>query len=471
MQANGKRATTIERLLSAAGRALAPYVRKALSPVDNRGGWYPLIQESYNGAWQQNETIALEDTLQYWAVFRCVSLISSDIAKMGLMLMERGPNGLWFESSSPAYSPVLRRPNRFQNRIQFFQNWLESKLTRGNAYILKERDQRNAVIALYVLDPNRVQPLVSDSGEVFYELLRDNIASLERERILVPASEIIHDRWNTLYHPLVGLSPIYAAGINALAALRAEKSASRLFANGVRPGGLLTAPGEISDETAERLKSEFTTNFSGSNIGKVAVLGDGLEYTQMTMTAMDAQFIEQLRWNDAAICGAFGVPAYMANAGTAPAYNNVEALNQQYYSQCLQVLIESIELCLDEGLGLSNITGGKQYRAEFDLDDLLRMDTSTKVKTAVEGLKGLYSPDEARRKFNLPPVPGGAAVYLQQQNYSTEALAKRDAREDPFATGASAPAAANETPAKALDLADFMALAGRLRKGRGDAAA
>jgi hypothetical protein len=32
----------------------------------------------------------------------------------------------------------------------------------------------------------------------------------------------------------------------------------------------------------------------------------------------------------------------------------------------------------------------------------------------------------------LKPVKGGKSPYLQQQNYSLEALAKRDAQDDPF---------------------------------------
>ena len=437
------------RILSYLGKKLAPFIAKALAPVDNRGGWYPLIQESYAGAWQQNETIALVDTLQHWAVFRCVSIISADIAKMRVKLVEQDESGRWKETTSPSFSPVLRKPNKFQNRVQFFQNWMESKLTRGNTYVLKQRDLRGVVTALYILDPNRVTPLVSDSGDVFYQLLQDNVANVQASTVLVPASEIIHDRWNTLYHPLVGLSPIYACGLNAITALRIEQNSARLFLNGARPSGVLTAPGAIKDETATRLKAYFEANFTGENVGKVAVLGDGLAYAQMTMDAVDAQVIDQLKWNDTVIAGAYGVPSYMINAGTAPAYNNVEALNQQYYSQCLQIHIEAIEICLDEGLGL--VGGpGRSYGTEFDLDDLLRMDTQTKVKTAVEGLKGLFTPNEGRRQFDLPPVPGGDAVYLQQQNFSIAALDKRDSADDPFGTAPAAkptPPQANEPPA------------------------
>jgi phage portal protein BeeE len=40
---------------------------------------------------------------------------------------------------------VLRKPNRFQTRIQFLESWALSKLSRGNTYVLKQRDNRNVV--------------------------------------------------------------------------------------------------------------------------------------------------------------------------------------------------------------------------------------------------------------------------------------------------------------------------------------
>jgi HK97 family phage portal protein len=430
---------------------------KALLPVDNRGGWWPIIKEHMPGAWQANVTVHMTDALQYWALFRCVSLISGDVSKCRLRLVEQDSDGIWRETTSPAFSPVLRKPNPIQTRIQFFQNWMESKLTRGNSYVLKVRDARDVVVGLRILDPTRVTPLVSDSGDVFYRLNRDNVTGVESEGVIAPADEIIHDRWNTFYHPLLGLSPIYAIGINALAGLRAEQNSARFFGNGARPSGVLTAPAAISDATAARAKAYWDENFTGENAGKVAVLGDGLKYEPMTMSAVDAQLIEQLKWNDTTIAGAYGVPAYMINAGTAPAYNNVEALSQQYYSQCLQIHFEAIEVLLDEGLGLTEVTG-KTYGVEFDLNDLLRMDTAAKIKAAVEGVKGVFKPNEVRRWFDLPPVTGGDAVLTQQQNYSLEALAKRDAKDDPFG-GNTPPAAAEpddeeedgETPAAAND--------------------
>ena len=433
------------KLLRSIADKLDPKTDKGLAPVDGNRGWYPIIREFATGAWQANVTVTLEDSLQYWAVFRCVSLISGDFAKCRPKLMQRDGKGIWKEIERDDVSPVLAKPNPMQTRIQFFQDWSNSKLTRGNAYVLKQRDNRGRVVRLYVLDPGRVRPMVADDGAVFYELKRDNVTSVEGDRVLAPASEIIHDRWNCLYHPLVGLSPLYAAGINALTALRAETNSARLFGNSGKPGGILSTESEIKQATAERIKSYWDENFTGENAGKVAVLGSGLKYQSVAMTAVEAELINTLKWNDAAIAGAFGIPSYMINAGTAPAYNNVEALSQQYYSQCLQVHFEAAELLLDEGLGLDEMTGAT-LGVEFDLEDLLRMDTPTKVKTVGEAIKaGFMAPNEARAKFDLPPVKGGDTPYLQQQNYSLEALGKRDeAAPAPSEAAKPAPAADDE---------------------------
>jgi HK97 family phage portal protein len=255
---------------------------------------------------------------------------------------------------------------------------------------------------------------------------------LPDEQYLVPASEIIHDLQNAMFHPLVGLSPIYACGLAAIQGLNIQHSSSKFFKNGSNPGGVLTAPGAISQATADRMKAYWEANFTGDNTGKVAVLGDGLKYEKMGITAVDAQLIDQLKWTSENVCSAFHVPPYMVGVGPPPNYNNIEALNQQYYSQCLQILIESIELCQDEGLGLTEgDIASKRYGVEFDIDDLLRMDSATMMQTIKNGA-GIIAPNEGRRKLNLRPVVGGNSPMTQQQNYSLEALAKRDASSDPF---------------------------------------
>lgn len=419
----------------------------ALSSADANRGWRRIISEPFTGAWQANKEVRIEDVLVFPAAFRCISLIASDIAKVRLRLVEFGQN-VWTEVENSAFSPVLRRPNRYQNRIQFITSWMLSKLIHGNTYILKERDNRNVVVALYVLDPLRVRVLVAPDGSVWYRLSRDDLSGIKEEdsEILVPAREIIHDRSDTFYHPLIGLSPLHAAGRTAMQGLNIQNFSSNFFENNARPGGIITAPGEIDEPDVERLKAAFEANYGGANVGRIAVLGSGLTFSPMTLSAVDADLINQLRWSAETVCSVFGVPAYKAGVGPAPTYDNVAAMNQSYYEDCLQRHIEDIEACLDDGLELP-----KPYGTEFDLDDLLRMDAGTQIKMLKEGVTGaLYHPNEARRKLGLKPTKGGDQAFLQQQNFSLEALAKRDAKEDPFASGSgTAPAQPDPTEPEA----------------------
>lgn len=405
-----------------------------LAAPSGRGGWWPIIKESFTGAWQQNVEVKLDNVLSFHAVFACQTLIASDIAKLRIKLVAQDSDGIWTEVKNAAYSPVLRKPNGFQNRIQFYEAWVLSKLQSGNTYVLKQRDGRGVVVKLYVLDPNRVKPLVAPNGEVFYDLCLDHLSEVE-DQVVVPARDIIHDRFNCLFHPLVGLSPVFANGLAATQGLSIQKNSAQFFANNSQPGGILTAPGTISQPVADRLKETWDQNYSGKNAGKVAVLGDGLKYESMSTKAVDAQLVEQLKWSAEVVCSTYHVPPYKVGIGAAPSYNNVQALNTEYYSQCLQILIESIEVCLDEGLATGETMG-----TEFDVENLLRMDSVTQMQVLKESA-GILKIDEMRAKLDKKPTPGGDAVYVQQQNYSLAALAKRDAQADPFGTAPAAPAA------------------------------
>lgn len=402
---------------------------KALQSVPG-SSWWGVIREAFSGAWQKNIEIRHDTVLANTTVFACITTIASDIAKMSWLLKRLDVDGLWYPTTSASFSQLLVTPNRYQNHIQFKEQWMISKLSRGNTYVLKERDNRNVVVSLYILDPNRVIPMVADDGSVWYQVSADNLAGLgiEGTTMLVPASEIIHDRWNCLFHPLMGLSPIFACGLPAIQALNMMRNYTRFFNNQAVPGGILTAPGSISDETVARLKDDWQNNFTGDNAGKVAVLGDGLKFEAMAMTAVDAEVIAQFRYSDEKICAAFHMPQYKVGVGAAPTYNNIGALQQDYLNTCLQVHIESMELGMDLGLALP-----KDIDVLLDLDCLLRMDPISAVAVQSEGVKGsLVSPNEGRKKLGLPPVEGGDSPMAQQQNFSLAALAKRDALPNPF---------------------------------------
>ncbi|ROJ58274.1 phage portal protein [Escherichia coli] len=395
-------------------------------------GWTSLFQavaEPFSGAWQQGVKADPEAVLSFHAVFACISLISQDIAKMRLRLMQTDAHGIRRETRRGDIARLCRRPNAQQNRIQFFELWLNAKLRHGNTVVLKIRNARGQIKELRILDWSRVEPLVADDGEVFYRITPDRNCGIT-EAVTVPAREVIHDRFNCFFHPLIGLPPVYAAGLAATQGHHIQENSTSFFRNGGRPSGVIEIPGSITEENAKKLKSNWDSGYTGENAGKTAILSNGAKYNPTTFSPVDAQTVEQLKMTAEIVCSVFRVPAYKIGVGQPPSSDNVEALEQQYYSQCLQTLIESIELLLDEALET-----GENESTEFDVTTLLRMDSERRMKTLGDAVKNtLLTPNEARKRENLPPLAGGDALYLQQQNYSLEALSRRDAREDPFAS-------------------------------------
>lgn len=399
---------------------------ETLQPVPSGwGGWHRLIHEPFTGAWQRNMEVTRHDLTCYPTLYACISRIAEDIAKCPFVLKRKTEDGIWVEVESPAYSPVLRKPNHYQTAQQFRLSWILSKLTQGNAYILKQRDERDVVVKLYVLDPYRVMPLVSSTGDVFYELQTDDLNLLRENggtNIVVPARDIIHDREVTIHHPLIGVPPLCAAHWPAVKNLKLLRNQAEFFGNGATPGGILSVPGSPDQEIVERLARQWQQNFSGSNAGKVAVIADSMKYDPLKASNADSQLVEQMKYSDEQICQAFGMPPFKIGLGQVPAGWKSDDVNIEYHSSALSSRIEHMENLLDDGLRIQ-----RPFGVELDIYPLWRMDQGkmAEVESKLVSSK-IKKPNDGRKVFDLPPADGGDELWGQHQDYPLGVLATRN---------------------------------------------
>jgi HK97 family phage portal protein len=187
----------------------------------------------------------------------------------------------------------------------------------------------------------------------------------------------------------------------------------------------LSAPGSISNETADRLKAQIEAGYSGANTGKTMVGGDGLTFSAMTMSGVDAQLIQQLQWTTADVARCFHVPLHKigAEGGSSRSVTSSAVYEAMYYSDCLQAYLEAIENLLDDSLGVPDGAG-----FEFDTTGLMRMDEAARHAANAQAVgSGVMAPNEARATIGLPPKEGGDTPYLQAQWVPLNLLAKRQA--------------------------------------------
>lgn len=384
--------------------------------------------DHYSGSWQKGAKLKQDTSLSHYAVFSCVSVISQDIAKLPFVYIKLDEKDGVEKVGYHKELESLRRPNNYQNHIQFKELWIQSKLLHGNTYVLVQR-HNETISGYFILDPTKVEPMVTPRGDVYYQLQTDNLSGISDEQVIVPAYDIIHDRMNCFFHPLIGLSPIFAASKAIEQGLKIQTNSASFFSNKAIPSGILTAPATISDTTAERMKKDWNQNYTGDGAGKVAVLGDGLKFEAMSMSALDSQLIEQLKMSSDVVCSVFKCPPYIAGVSDKRPQDDVESIFLEYHQKALHYLIESMELSIDYGIGFD----GVNESIDLDLKSLMRMDTLNRFKAHSEAIKaGFKTINEVRKEEGLPPVDGGDTPYLQQQNYSLSALKKRDEKEDPF---------------------------------------
>lgn len=383
----------------------------------------PGVREPFVNAWQRNLENAgarSPSLLAFSAVYACVTIISSDIAKLPLrVLASDGKSPQKDIATNHPINLLYQRPNSYQTPLEFMQLHIASKLMTGNSYIYKELDARGICRAMHVLHPSRVWPLVdSQTRNVFYQVGSHGENTLwpkpedADSDTVIPSRFIIHDRMNTLWHPLMGVSPIFAAAASSATGARILMNSEEFFANMSRPSGVLTSAGTIQDVTAERLKREWKKRFSGGNIGETAVLGDGLSWEPLVLNAVDSQLIDQLRFTIEDVARVFRVPLFLLADLTKTSFRNSEQTARSYYQGCLQYHITGTEQRFNLDLGLD----GLSRMTNFDLDALFRTEADTRFETYDKGIKsGVLSINEARAKEGLGPVKGGEVPRLQMQ--------------------------------------------------------
>ena len=103
-------------------------------------------------------------------VYACTTLIARTSASCGCAWSNRRRRASGTRRPAPRFRRCCasRTATRLINEVRRTLDGLEAQW--GNTYVLKQRDERGVVVALYVLDPTKVTLLVAPDGAVYYQL-------------------------------------------------------------------------------------------------------------------------------------------------------------------------------------------------------------------------------------------------------------------------------------------------------------
>lgn len=392
-------------------------LRKSAKPAIQQGAVLSL--ESADGwkGWTSEDAVALsrERAMKLSTVSRCVELRANAIAMLPVYLMdERTKERL---KDHPLGGLLWGPPNEMMTRYDY-ERLMQCNLDLcGNAYAWIERDSRTGrPVALIPLRPDNVTPYIDEGGTLWYVYTDPRTGEMTR---LAPEDVLHYKAYST--DGITGISILRRASLAISTGLSAQQYQNDLYTNGGRPSGILKIASDLSGNISvpnaaggkdiipkkEYIRREWErVNNGPGNRFRVVVLDLGLDYTPISMSNAEAQFVESEEYRVADVARFFGIPLYLLNAGK-QAYSSNEQNSIDFVKHTILPLIVQREQ-EDTWKLLLPRERAEGLRIKREPKQLLRGDTAAQV-VLYKGMRdiGVYSVDDIRAYEDLPAVPGG----------------------------------------------------------------
>lgn len=348
------------------------------------------------------ETVNTDSAMRLAAVWACVNLLTDITAPLDWHAYRAMPDGVSVQIPD---HPLLINPSNEPSlsAADWRAQVMRSLLLRGNAYgLIKKTGAFGEPTQIQIIHPDYVSVVrLGPLGPFEFRVLG------ERKDLWQAGGDLWHVPTYTVPGTPVGLSPIDYARQQIGLGLASEAFGAKWFGDGAVPSAVLSTDQQLTGEQANVMKQRWNEAIHGNR--SVAVLGAGLDFTPITVSPDESQFIETSRLNATAIARIFGVPPEMigADGGTTNTYINVESKMAHLLVLSARPWIVRMEHALSALLRSS-------VNVRANTDELLRTDAKTRVDIQTQRLRmGVRSVDEIRAEDNLPPLPNGdGSQYL-----------------------------------------------------------
>lgn len=350
-------------------------------------------------------TIGPSSALRVPAVNLAIALISGAIgslpAKVYCPLAAADSNdGKRVAKDHPAYRFVHDEANDWQSAGELRKQLTRDALLHNQGGFAFVNRVNGRVVELLRLDPTTVTVKADETtGEPVYEVREGNRARR------YGFTDILHIR-----------SPLDIAPINAgreaigLASIL-EKHGAHLFAGGARPAAVIEKEGSFTGRddgvgAIANLKKMWRA-WRANETTDPLILDQGAKYKPVTMTSVDAQFLEMRVEQVREIARIFQVPPTMLFELSRGTWSNTEQMYQSFLTLTLRPWLGAWTWAYARVL-LSPEERAEGYYVEFVIDDLVTADAATRANVYAQfRAMGAMTANEVRAGLNMPPMDGG----------------------------------------------------------------
>lgn len=366
------------------------------------------------------KVVTERSAMQMTAVYSCVRILSEAVAGLPVHVYRYTATGGKEKAlEHPLYRLLHDEPNPEMTSFTFRETLMGHLLMWGNAYAQIVRNGKGEVMGLYPLMPNKMQVDRDNRGELYYLYNRTTedtpLDEGKPRQVYLTPSDVLHIP-GLGFDGLVGYSPLAMAKNAVGLAMATEEYGAKFFANGAAPGGVLEHPGTIKDP--QRVKESWNAAYQGSgNSHRVAVLEEGMKYTQIGISPEQAQFLETRKFQINEIARIFRVPPHMVGDLEKSSFSNIEQQSMEFVKYTLDPWVCRWEQSMARRLLTPSEKPG--LFVKFNVDGLLRGDYQSRMNGyAIGRQNGWMSANDIRELENLDRIPAeqGGDAYLINGN-------------------------------------------------------
>lgn len=332
-------------------------------------GAYDLYKQILGGSsTSSGKSVTWKTALRVSTALACARVIAEGIAQVPFKLFRDRQDGRGKDPAKdhPLYDVLHLRPNEWQTSFELREQIGLHLGFKNNAYIYKVRGLRDRVVELLPFEPDRVR-VERDGFERKYFVWLQN-----GEQMPVSAENMWHIRgpsWNGVD----GLNLIDLAREVLGLSLATEEHGARMFSNGAKPGGVLSTDSMLQKEDVDALRAAWQEAQGGNeNAYKTAVLFGGLKFQSMAMTGVDAQHLEQRRFQVEEVCRGYRVlPIMVGHSDKTATYASAEQMFLAHLVHTMMPWYERIEQSATVNL-LSEKERSEGLYAKFITNGLMR---------------------------------------------------------------------------------------------------
>lgn len=341
-------------------------------------------------------------------VYRCVNLLADSVANLPMQYMRLKGDVFVEDKTSRLHYLLTVQPCSYMSAVDFFRQIVLHLQMRGNAYVVPVFDYTMMDWGRFALvDPSCV---AHDTVNDKYTICDVNagISGVFGE------DEIIHIK-NYSIDGKTGLSTIGFARLALDITSTGDRETLNRFANGGNVRGLVSNDtsvrgfGEYQDEELEKTATDLDERFQ--NGARIVSLPGQVQFSPISLSSTDMQFLETRKFSVREICRFFGVHPSFVFDDTSNNYKSAEMANVAFLSNTLNPILRKIELEFHRKLVAPSLCCKRKF--QFDRKGIYACDLDSKVRYQTQTIAaGLYTVNDWRREENKPAVEGGDTVLV-----------------------------------------------------------